>query len=41
MNSSVIGQPMMRIDGRLKVVWGAAYAAERPLKKVAYGARKA
>jgi len=34
MSSSVIGQPVTRIDGRLKVTGGAAYAVEHPLQHV-------
>ena len=37
MSSSVIGQPVTRIDGRLKVTGEAAYAVEHPLQNVAYG----
>ena len=37
MSSSVIGQPVTRIDGRLKVTGGAAYAVEHPLRNVAHG----
>src|SRR5256884_2932611 len=37
MSSSVIGQPVTRIDGRLKVTGGAAYAVEHPLQNVAHG----
>src|SRR6185436_11974760 len=32
-----IGEPIDRIDGRLKVTGGARYAAEYPLANVAYG----
>jgi xanthine dehydrogenase YagR molybdenum-binding subunit len=38
MSSSVIGQPVTRIDGRLKVTGGAAYAVEHSLQNVAHGA---
>jgi len=37
MSSSVIGQPVTRIDGRLKVTGGAAYAVEHPIRNVAQG----
>ncbi|MGE3539359.1 MAG: xanthine dehydrogenase family protein molybdopterin-binding subunit [Candidatus Tectimicrobiota bacterium] len=37
MSSSVIGQPVTRIDGRLKVTGSAAYAVEHALPQVAYG----
>ena len=37
MSSSVIGQPVTRIDGRLKVTGGAPYAVEHPLRNVAHG----
>ena len=37
MSSSVIGQPVTRIDGRLKVTGGAAYALEHPLQHVVHG----
>jgi xanthine dehydrogenase YagR molybdenum-binding subunit len=36
MNESV-GQPIDRVDGRLKVTGAATYAAEFPVKNVAYG----
>src|SRR3954469_7139430 len=32
-----VGTPMSRVDGRLKVTGGARYAAEFPVKDVAYG----
>lgn len=35
--SNVIGQPLDRVDGRLKVTGGARYAAEIPITGVAYG----
>jgi len=35
--SETIGKPVDRVDGRLKVTGGAIYAAEFPLKNVAYG----
>ena len=38
MSATVIGQPLARIDGRLKVTGGATYAAEFPRPKFAYGA---
>jgi xanthine dehydrogenase YagR molybdenum-binding subunit len=37
MSSSVIGQPVTRIDGRLKVTGGAAYAVEHPIPNVVHG----
>src|SRR5207247_9046952 len=37
MSSSVIGQPVTRIDGRLKVTGAAAYAVEHAIQNVAYG----
>jgi xanthine dehydrogenase YagR molybdenum-binding subunit len=37
MSSSIIGQPVTRIDGRLKVTGDAAYAVEHPLQHVAHG----
>ena len=37
MSSSVIGEPITRIDGRLKVTGGAKYAADYPIEKLAYG----
>ena len=37
MSSSVIGQPVTRIDGRLKVTGGAAYAVEHSLQHMAHG----
>jgi len=38
MSAIVIGQPLARIDGRLKVTGRATYAAEFPRPKLAYGA---
>ena len=38
MSATVIGQPLARIDGRLKVTGRATYAAEFPRPKLAYGA---
>jgi len=38
MSVIVIGQPLARIDGRLKVTGRATYAAEFPRPKLAYGA---
>src|SRR4051812_45353560 len=32
-----IGEPMDRVDGRLKVTGGAKYAAEFPVERLAYG----
>jgi xanthine dehydrogenase YagR molybdenum-binding subunit len=37
MSTSVIGQPITRIDGKLKVTGGAKYAADYPIEKLAYG----
>ena len=37
MNTSVIGEPITRIDGKLKVTGGAKYAADYPFEKLAYG----
>src|SRR5215467_4997365 len=37
MSSSVVGQSVTRIDGRLKVTGGAAYAVEHAIQNVAYG----
>jgi len=37
MSRSIIGQPVTRIDGRLKVTGGAAYAVEHPIRNVAHG----
>jgi len=37
MSSSVIGQPVTRLDGRLKVTGAAAYAVEHAIQNVAYG----
>ena len=36
MSSTIIGQPLNRVDGRLKVTGGARYAAEVPVKNLAY-----
>src|SRR5437868_13417749 len=35
-NSGVVGKPLNRVDGRLKVTGGARYAAEYPLRNMAY-----
>ena len=35
--SSVIGQPVTRIDGKLKVTGRATYAVDHPIENVAYG----
>jgi xanthine dehydrogenase YagR molybdenum-binding subunit len=35
--SELIGKPIDRVDGRLKVTGGATYSAEYPLKNLAYG----
>jgi len=37
MSPSVIGQPVTRIDGKLKVTGGATYAADYPFDNLAYG----
>ncbi len=37
MSTSVIGQPVTRIDGKLKVTGGALYAADYPFENLAYG----
>src|SRR5437899_14607 len=37
MSSSVIGQPVTRVDGKLKVTGKAAYGVEHPIQNVAYG----
>ncbi|MGA7223380.1 MAG: xanthine dehydrogenase family protein molybdopterin-binding subunit [Candidatus Acidiferrales bacterium] len=37
MSTSVIGQPITRIDGKLKVTGGARYAADYPIENLAYG----
>src|ERR1700684_183084 len=37
MSTSVIGEPITRIDGKLKVTGGARYAADYPIEKLAYG----
>jgi xanthine dehydrogenase YagR molybdenum-binding subunit len=37
MNSSIIGQPITRIDGRKKVTGAAPYAVDHPIQNVAYG----
>ena len=37
MGTSVIGQPVTRIDGKLKVTGGALYAADYPIENLAYG----
>jgi xanthine dehydrogenase YagR molybdenum-binding subunit len=37
MSASVIGEPITRIDGRLKVTGGAKYAADYPIENLAYG----
>jgi xanthine dehydrogenase YagR molybdenum-binding subunit len=37
MSTSVIGEPITRIDGKLKVTGGAKYAADYPIEKLAYG----
>src|SRR6266576_73053 len=38
MSAAVIGQPLPRVDGRLKVTGGATYAAEFARPKLTYGA---
>ena len=37
MSTSVIGEPITRIDGRLKVTGGAKYAADYSIENLAYG----
>ncbi|HYJ45958.1 MAG TPA: molybdopterin cofactor-binding domain-containing protein, partial [Pyrinomonadaceae bacterium] len=37
-NKGVVGQPINRVDGRLKVTGGAHYAVEFPLEKMTYAA---
>ena len=37
MSTSVIGQPISRIDGKLKVTGAAPYGAEHAIENVAYG----
>lgn len=37
MTNEITGKPVDRVDGRLKVTGGAPYAAEFPLKGLAYG----
>jgi xanthine dehydrogenase YagR molybdenum-binding subunit len=37
MSTSIIGQPVTRIDGRLKVTGGAQYGVEHAIDNVAYG----
>jgi xanthine dehydrogenase YagR molybdenum-binding subunit len=37
MSTSVIGSPVTRIDGKLKVTGGAMYAADYPIDNLAYG----
>ena len=37
MSSSIIGQPVTRIDGREKVTGAARYAVDHPIQEVAYG----
>ncbi len=37
-NKGVVGQPINRVDGRLKVTGGARYAVEFPVENVAYAA---
>ena len=37
-NKGVVGQPINRVDGRLKVTGGARYAVEYPLENMAYAA---
>jgi len=37
MSTSIIGEPITRIDGRLKVTGGAKYAADYPIENLAYG----
>ncbi|HKC63078.1 MAG TPA: xanthine dehydrogenase family protein molybdopterin-binding subunit [Pyrinomonadaceae bacterium] len=37
-NKGVVGQPINRVDGRLKVTGGARYAVEYPIENMAYAA---
>jgi xanthine dehydrogenase YagR molybdenum-binding subunit len=37
-NKGVVGQPINRVDGRLKVTGGARYAVEFPVERIAYAA---
>jgi xanthine dehydrogenase YagR molybdenum-binding subunit len=37
-NKGIVGQPINRVDGRLKVTGGALYAVEFPAEKMAYAA---
>ncbi|MBV9958578.1 MAG: xanthine dehydrogenase family protein molybdopterin-binding subunit, partial [Acidobacteria bacterium] len=37
-NKGVVGQPLDRVDGRLKVTGGARYAVEFPVERTAYAA---
>lgn len=37
-NKGVVGQPLNRVDGRLKVTGGARYAVEFPVERTAYAA---
>ncbi len=37
MNTSTIGQPVTRVDGTLKVTGAARYAADQPIRNIAYG----
>lgn len=37
MNNEITGKPIDRVDGRLKITGGAQYAAEFPMKDLAYG----
>ena len=37
MSNEITGKPIDRVDGRLKVTGGAQYAAEFPMKDLAYG----
>src|SRR5689334_23015625 len=36
MSSTTIGEPLNRVDGRLKVTGGARYAAEVPVRNLAH-----
>ena len=38
MTTAFIGQPVSRVDGRLKVTGGATYAAEFEAPRLAHGA---
>ena len=37
MSTTLVGQPQVRVDGRLKVTGKAVYTSDQPVKNVAYG----